>query len=248
MPRSGVQSAGYCLGCGYDLRATEAGRCPECGRAFDFGDPTSYARHDRTVRHLWIIARPAAWIDYVTGAAAVGMVWGAAALPGGNQLAGGCLLLMLAFFGLGTSWRGVRKAAAWRLGVAIRDPSAKNQATARWMAPAALYLCLFDIPLQLNVLVSSPSIIHAYEHEPMLNFQGEYHRRGLVFGYVWVGTSDVVIVTGRKPAHYWGRPYQGDIQHDVGSGSLPFFWNGPRHPAWILEGLYDLAQQLAAER
>ncbi len=37
----------YCLACHYDLGGSvEAGRCPECGREFDGGEPSSYARGD----------------------------------------------------------------------------------------------------------------------------------------------------------------------------------------------------------
>ena len=32
----------YCLGCGYRLTGVNHFRCPECGRAFDPDDPTSY--------------------------------------------------------------------------------------------------------------------------------------------------------------------------------------------------------------
>lgn len=33
----------HCLSCDYDLTALPAHRCPECGRAFDPDDPTSFA-------------------------------------------------------------------------------------------------------------------------------------------------------------------------------------------------------------
>jgi len=31
-----------CLGCGYILEGLPGNRCPECGRAFDLSDPTTY--------------------------------------------------------------------------------------------------------------------------------------------------------------------------------------------------------------
>ncbi len=35
----------YCRGCLYDLRGQRTPRCPECGRAFDPGDPDSFFEH-----------------------------------------------------------------------------------------------------------------------------------------------------------------------------------------------------------
>lgn len=35
-----------CRGCGYVLEHLSTPRCPECGRAFDFADPRTYAQHD----------------------------------------------------------------------------------------------------------------------------------------------------------------------------------------------------------
>jgi rRNA maturation protein Nop10 len=33
----------YCFGCGYELTALVEERCPECGRAFDASDPSTFA-------------------------------------------------------------------------------------------------------------------------------------------------------------------------------------------------------------
>jgi hypothetical protein len=37
------RAVGYCLKCGYDLRALPVARCPECGRTFNLNERRSYA-------------------------------------------------------------------------------------------------------------------------------------------------------------------------------------------------------------
>lgn len=45
----------YCASCGYDLAGLPAGKCPECERGFDPGDPGTFdARPRRTRRRKWI--------------------------------------------------------------------------------------------------------------------------------------------------------------------------------------------------
>ena len=44
----------YCRGCYYDLRGQETPRCPECGRAFDPGDPGSFLDHPGRWHRIWI--------------------------------------------------------------------------------------------------------------------------------------------------------------------------------------------------
>lgn len=41
----------HCQRCGYNLRGVPSGRCPECGRAFDANDPTTY-RASRTPQEI----------------------------------------------------------------------------------------------------------------------------------------------------------------------------------------------------
>src|SRR4051812_17679809 len=50
MPSGGI----YCLNCHYDLRGLSENRCPECGRSFDPGRPSTFARspHATPVRDL----------------------------------------------------------------------------------------------------------------------------------------------------------------------------------------------------
>ena len=40
------QRGRYCVQCGYDLHGNTSNRCPECGRGFDPGDPTTFATDD----------------------------------------------------------------------------------------------------------------------------------------------------------------------------------------------------------
>lgn len=47
----------FCRGCGYDLVGLESGACPECGRAFDPGNPDTFHRHPAqfTTPMRWLI-------------------------------------------------------------------------------------------------------------------------------------------------------------------------------------------------
>lgn len=42
-----------CLDCQYDLSAITSNRCPECGRAFDLNDSSTYAASSRTRAMAW---------------------------------------------------------------------------------------------------------------------------------------------------------------------------------------------------
>ncbi|MFK7789819.1 MAG: hypothetical protein AB8C95_10060, partial [Phycisphaeraceae bacterium] len=39
-----MSNAIYCIACGYDLRATASGVCPECGQGYDPSNPRTFAR------------------------------------------------------------------------------------------------------------------------------------------------------------------------------------------------------------
>lgn len=52
----------YCLGCRYWLAGLSAGKCPECGRDFDPGNPSSFsASPRRSIGYVWWLALMAAW-------------------------------------------------------------------------------------------------------------------------------------------------------------------------------------------
>lgn len=44
----------YCRACYYDLRGQETPRCPECGRAFDPGNPSSFLDRPGRFYRLWV--------------------------------------------------------------------------------------------------------------------------------------------------------------------------------------------------
>jgi len=101
----------YCLGCGYSLVHLPEPRCPECGGAFDLGDPFSYARVRPPGPIARILATPVGWPMHVLAAVATCLSFGACSAPGGYFD-----LSVLAFFSwlaVGAIWvfRGVARAA-----------------------------------------------------------------------------------------------------------------------------------------
>jgi hypothetical protein len=44
-----------CLACRYDLRRLTVHRCPECGRAFDPNDPSTFSKSNGFTRRFWIV-------------------------------------------------------------------------------------------------------------------------------------------------------------------------------------------------
>ena len=45
----------YCLNCDYDLRHCRSSNCPECGQAFDAGDPSTFRTRPRPPRWPWVV-------------------------------------------------------------------------------------------------------------------------------------------------------------------------------------------------
>jgi hypothetical protein len=54
-----VPAAAFCKSCDYPLAGVPAAVCPECGRAFDPADPSTYDARPRARRRTWI--RRGAW-------------------------------------------------------------------------------------------------------------------------------------------------------------------------------------------
>ena len=46
---------GYCRSCGYLLRGLTASRCPECGQAFDRGNPKTYRKKPKRPLRAWLV-------------------------------------------------------------------------------------------------------------------------------------------------------------------------------------------------
>ena len=44
----------HCIDCEYELQGLQAGCCPECGRAFDPGDASSYVQRGELMRTRWL--------------------------------------------------------------------------------------------------------------------------------------------------------------------------------------------------
>jgi rRNA maturation protein Nop10 len=55
MTSAASTSIGYCRKCGYDLRSLAENRCPECGKAFDPANPSTFSKSPRGFRwRFWI--------------------------------------------------------------------------------------------------------------------------------------------------------------------------------------------------
>lgn len=72
------QAVGSCWECGYALRGLESRRCPECGRAFDPGDPATMNMGRAVGGWAQRLMRPPGWPMYALVVVAVVVsVWGA---------------------------------------------------------------------------------------------------------------------------------------------------------------------------
>src|SRR3954463_16425522 len=93
MPVETREIVGTCWECGYSLKGLETHRCPECGRPFDPGDPSTMNMDTPVGPVAAFLMSPPGWPLYVmTGVAVLLSVWVSAA-PGpngriGNQVIG----------------------------------------------------------------------------------------------------------------------------------------------------------------
>ena len=73
--------AAKCLDCGYLLRGLQEPRCPECGKPFLPGDPSTYQIEDRS-RWRRFYARPPGWLHLTTVCAVALYALSEASAPG----------------------------------------------------------------------------------------------------------------------------------------------------------------------
>src|SRR5438105_2001693 len=115
---TGLQTQARCLSCHYALRGLMENRCPECGRAFDPGDPRTMNLGPRSRWARWLIGPLPTWVrrSMVVGSGMV--VWGSALLPGGVsvELIGWLILIAVTAYSL--TRRFLRGLIRWSLDLA----------------------------------------------------------------------------------------------------------------------------------
>ena len=163
-----------CIGCGYQLRGLSERRCPECGRAFDPGDPRTM-NVGRTLgpiarRLLAPVGRPT-WRLHALAVAA--FLWGWAWLPGALVVSAYALLLLLALYAYRFIRLLLREVTMWQ----YRQPRGRFPAmVAARYAPALTLLILFtcvafNLPLRMTLRVSTwiagDDLWRMYAVEPM---------------------------------------------------------------------------------
>jgi hypothetical protein len=77
-----TEHGGLCLDCNYPLRDLPTPRCPECGRAFDPGDSTTFNPGRPVPAYAAWAVGPISWPVYLVAIAACGVTLWRARLPG----------------------------------------------------------------------------------------------------------------------------------------------------------------------
>ncbi len=149
-----------CLGCGYALRGLIEPRCPECGRAFDPNDPTTYSSETRLDGWRLLRTPPGPFSHYGALAVAVVLIINAA-WPGDTI----CIVFPAALAGLalGAIWL---SRALFCLATALmgrRDWSSRPDRWQTWLAlPVIVALTAgmlwARVPFHLTFLMSRPAM------------------------------------------------------------------------------------------
>lgn len=100
-----------CLGCGYALRELTTNTCPECGRGFDPGDPSTMAHIRTSILPPWLADMPMGWPMTIASALLALMLLIEASAPGHDQGFTCCFGVMLGGVSL-----------VWLLRVAVQIP------------------------------------------------------------------------------------------------------------------------------
>ena len=144
---SSISDDAHCLGCGYSLRGLPEHICPECGRAFDPGDPSTYRQGGSKPYWLRWAAPPKSWHGVVAAACTLGLLSGYSepgprtvlpSSPGFCCLSAPAIVLALAMLIVNYAARMTATAFDSTRAVLDRDRLPKGSA-ARW---AVLPLCL----------------------------------------------------------------------------------------------------------
>lgn len=138
-----------CLGCGYALRELTTNTCPECGRGFDPGDPSTMKLPRGAQQVLWFERTPIGWpLALAAAAPAILFLWEDSS-PGAEI---GLVLMLLLCSMAVLLW--------WMIRV-LAQAFASRWQWRRWLAVPAIFLIAallssFDLPLRARFWMSLP--------------------------------------------------------------------------------------------